>query len=62
MNTVFDVLGNIQRAIGGGVVYLECEENAKLLRFYEGEQNAFRIFGRRSISPNEYYLQLIRFV
>ena len=62
MNTVFDVLGNIQRAIGGGVVYLECEDNAKLLRFYEGEQNEFRIFGRRSISPREYYLQLIRFV
>lgn len=62
MNTVFDVLGNIQRAIGGGAVYLECEDNAKLLRFYEGEQNGFRIFGRRSISPREYYLQLIRFV
>jgi len=62
MDYVFVVLADVQHLIGGGVVFLECEENEKLLQFYQGDNNRFRHYGER-ISDNEHqkYLQLLRF-
>lgn len=46
MNFVIDTLHEIQRQLGGIMVYLECEEKEPLIRFYR-DQNGFRIFGER---------------
>ena len=50
----------IQHRSGGGIVYLDCEPNAKLINFYEKE--GFRLFGER-ISKNDKkrYLQYMKF-
>lgn len=62
MEKAFETLTNIQRSIGGGVVYLECEENPKLLSFYESDDNRFRRFNERySEKDNTKYIQLFRF-
>ncbi len=46
------VLGNVQRQIGGGLIFLDCEDEAKLLAFYE--RHRFMEFGTRlSFSPSE---------
>lgn len=47
MDMTMNILVAVQREIGGGVVYLECEERPQLLTFYENEQNRFRVFGER---------------
>ena len=48
--------------IGGGVVYLECEDKPALLHFYQNESNKFQPFGTRtSIQDNTNYIQLLRF-
>lgn len=46
MNFAVDTLHEIQRQLGGLMVYLECEEKEPLLKFYQ-EQNGFRLFGER---------------
>ena len=62
MNFCFDVLEYVQRQVGGGVVYLECEDKEKLLNFYQNDQNLFRVYGKRySDSEKANYLQLIKF-
>lgn len=61
MNTAMNILATIQREIGGGVVYLECEEKPQLLAFYKNEQNRFRIFGERYSDKEQIkYIQLLR--
>lgn len=61
MNTAMNILAAIQREIGGGVVYLECEEKPQLLAFYKNEQNRFRIFGERYSDKEQIkYIQLLR--
>lgn len=35
----------VQHEVGGRFVYLECEDNPKLVRFYEN--NNFKLFGKR---------------
>lgn len=45
MKIVLDKLYDIQSMIGGSIVYLECEENKKLIHFYE--KNGFTQFGSR---------------
>ena len=62
MEKTFETLEKIQREIGGGIVYLECEENKSLLNFYQNENNRFYIFGERySDVDNTKYIQLLRF-
>ena len=62
MNFCFDVLEYVQRQVGGGVVYLECEDKEKLLNFYQNDHNLFRVYGKRySDSEKANYLQLIKF-
>ena len=46
MDDAFEILGRVQRDIGGGIVYLECEDRPKLLGFYQNDKNRFKIFGR----------------
>jgi N-methylhydantoinase B/oxoprolinase/acetone carboxylase alpha subunit len=63
MNMTLGVLKAVQREIGGGVVYLECENKQKLLEFYLNEKNRFRIFGERvSKDDNVKYVQMMRFL
>ena len=45
----------VQKEIGGRFVYLECEENDKLIRFYEN--NNFKVFGKRKLDGDETDLQ-----
>ena len=62
MDYVFSVLNDIRHMIGGGVVFLECEDNEKLLSFYQNERNRFKLYGERfSEKENRKYLQLLRF-
>ena len=62
MELAFEVLENVQRQVGGGVVYLECEDKEPLLRFYESDANRFRVFDERySLTDNIKYKQLVRF-
>ena len=63
MDFTFDVLGSVQHAIGGGFVYLECEEKKKLLDFYSARPNNFHIFGERlGKDDSTNYIQLFRFI
>lgn len=57
-----DILADIQRRIGGGIVYLDCEDNPKLTAFYEKEVK-FKHFGERhSGEEGIRYLQYMRFL
>lgn len=61
MEITLGVLSGIQHEIGGGVVYLECEDQPKLLDFYQNDRNRFRAFGERiSESDKTRYIQLLR--
>ena len=54
-------LSEIRYRIGGNVVYLDCEADAKLLNFYEKE--GFRLFGERiSEKDGKRYLQYMKFL
>ena len=62
MEKTFETLEKIQRQIGGGIVYLECEDNEHLLDFYQNQNNRFRPFNERfSNEDNTKYIQLLRF-
>lgn len=41
----------VQNEVGGRFVYLECEEEPKLMKFYEN--NNFKLFGRRELDYDE---------
>lgn len=61
MDHVFKILGRAQKDIGGGIVYLECEDQPKLLAFYQNDRNRFKIFGERySASDQTRYIQLLK--
>ncbi len=63
MDASFDILRKVQHAIGGGVVYLECEDHPKLLGFYQNEHNRFFPFGDRyDVGEATEYIQLFRFL
>ena len=60
MDIANDILVNIQRQIGGGIIYLDCENNEKLQQFYVNE--IFHKFGERfSDEEEQKYLQYMRF-
>ncbi len=62
MNSAMDILTAVQHNIGGGVVYLECEDKPKLLSFYQNDNNCFRIFDERFSKVDQTkYIQLLRF-
>lgn len=59
-----DKIQSVQRIIGGKFVYLECEDEPKLIHFYNS--NGFVLFGQRQLDPDEtgikgqYLNQMIR--
>ena len=60
MKYVDIILLDVQRRIGGGIMYLDCEDKEKLREFYEGEN--FKKAGERfSAEDSKKYLQYIRF-
>lgn len=61
MRLVNDVLLDVQRRIGGGVIYLDCEDNPKLKDFYAGEN--FKEFADRFSSEDDRkYILFMRFL
>lgn len=61
MQLALNILMTIRRQIGGGLVYLDCEDNAKLITFYENE--GFKKFGERfSEDDGQKYIQFMRFL
>ncbi len=63
METALNILSSVQHDIGGGVVYLECEDKPPLLSFYKNENNCFREFGERYATEDDTkYIQLLRFL
>lgn len=62
MDLTFEILKHVQYYVGGGVIYLDCEDIEKVLNFYQSDNNRFKIFGERiSEVDQKRYLQLLRF-
>ena len=62
MNYCFGILEAVQKQVGGGIVFLECEDKKPLLDFYQNENNNFRIYGERfSETDKTKYIQLLKF-
>lgn len=62
MSIALDVLEDIQHRIGGGIVYLDAEDNPKLKEFYENRVG-FRFFGERYSKKDEKkYMQYLRLI
>ncbi len=61
-----DKVKEAQSIIGGRFVYLECEDNEKLIKFYE--ENGFVSFGKRQLDRDEvnisgkYLVQMLRYL
>ena len=63
MARALEILSRVQYEIGGGIVYLECEDRKKLLDFYQNEENRFRIFSERESDMEDIkYIQLMRII
>ena len=61
MEQAISSLKAAQHLVGGGIVYIECEDVPKLLNFYANDANRFREFGLRdSRSEGIIYKQLLR--
>ena len=60
MQLASDVLVSIQRQIGGGIVYLDCEDKPELISFYT-DQNFKRFDDRFSSEDDQKYIQFMRF-
>ena len=61
MELVNDILLDIQWRIGGGIVYLDCEDRPNLISFYEDK--GFQKFAERfSEEDNQKYIQFMRFL
>ena len=61
LQLAMDKLRDAHNIVGGGVVFLECENHRKLLDFYQGEPHFFQwIVERESKSDNVCYQQLVR--
>lgn len=62
MNYCFEILESVQKQVGGGIVFLECENKKPLLNFYQNENNRFRIYGERFSKTDKIkYIQMLRF-
>ena len=63
MDTVIQKLKEVQHEIGGGIVYLECEDKVQLLDFYKNDNNRFVLFGERFDTMEKVlYKQLLRVI
>ncbi len=62
MSYCFVILQSVQKQVGGGIIFLECEDKEPLLKFYQNDNNHFRIYGERfSETDNVKYIQLLKF-
>lgn len=62
MDLTFGILKKVQHNIGGGIVFLECEDKVKLLNFYQSKSNGFIPFNERySVNDKTKYIQLFNF-
>ena len=61
MELVNNVLLDVQRRIGGRVLYLDCEDNPKLKNFYASE-NFKEFTDRFSSEDKRKYIQFMRFL
>lgn len=61
MNIAMKVLKQAQYLVGGNILFLECEDHPKLLKFYQ--DNRFLSFGKRNLENDQskYIVQLISF-
>lgn len=61
MSLALEVLCSAQHLVGGGIVYLECEDEPSLMSFYANDFNRFREFGERDArSEGILYRQFLR--
>ncbi len=56
------MLKDIQHRVGGGVVYLDCEDKKKLTEFYENTGGYMKITERVSRLDGRKYLQYFKFI
>ena len=56
------MLKDIQHRVGGGVVYLDCEDKKKLTEFYEKTAGYRKISERESTLDGRKYLQYFKFI
>lgn len=62
MEMALDTLKTVQHEVGGGVVFVECEDKKELLQFYQNDSNRFLEYGERfSETEHVLYKQLMRF-
>lgn len=62
MSFAIDTLCIAQHVVGGGVIFLECENKEKLLAFYQNAKNGFKKYSvRRSQEEGKEYIRLLRF-
>ena len=47
-----DMLRHVQSLVGGKFIYLECENNEKLIEFYI-RRTDLKVFGERSLDSDE---------
>lgn len=57
VDMALQILEDIRRKIGGGIVFLECENITKLLEFYRA--NNFKVFSKRIASDGMEYHQML---
>ncbi len=62
MDCVDIVLADIQRRVGGGFVYLDCEDKRELIEFYENVAGYNKISERESLLDGKKYLQYFKFI
>lgn len=67
LKLALDKVREMQRIVGGKIVYLECEDKPQLLDFYS--ENGFVNFGKRELEPDEtstlsgdYLIQMLRYM
>lgn len=61
MKSVMTKLLSVQHEVGGGVIYLDCEEKEQLLSFYGNEVNRFRRCGEHvSKTDGMRYVRMMR--
>ena len=61
MNSAISKLISVQHEVGGGVVYLDCEEKEPLIQFYSSDNNRFKRCGEHiSKVDNTKYVRMIR--
>ena len=51
LNLAMEKIRSVQKEVGGRFAYLECEDNEKLISFYE--RNNFKVYGKRRLDGDE---------